>query len=79
MQKVESYQQVDVGYFELFQQRQHHHQDEDAKNFSCNFYCNELFLVPAVSLPHVEIPELALPEADIVPNKRTSVFYSNNE
>ena len=67
MQQVESYQQVDVGDFELFQQRQHHHQNEDPKNFSCNFDCNELFLVPAVSLPDVEIPELALSEGDVVP------------
>ena len=56
MQEVESYQQVKVGYFELFQQRQQDQQNKDAKNFSCNFYCNELLLVPAVSLPDVEIP-----------------------
>ena len=67
MQKVESYQQVDVGDFELFQQRQHHHQNEDPQNFLYNFDSNEGFLVPAVSLPHIEIPELALSEGDVVP------------
>ena len=66
MQEVESYQQVEVGYFELFQERQHHQQNQDSHQLSGHLDGDELFLVPAVSLPHVEIPELALSEGDVV-------------
>ena len=51
MEKIENDQEVDVGNFQFLQHWQHQHQNEDSEQLSGNFNCNELLLVPAVSLP----------------------------